>query len=391
MGGSVSGVQGRLLRWARETANMTVAEVAEKFKKTSEEIDAWEQGTDAPTYPQLEKLAYEIYKRPLAIFFLSAPPDEPKPRTEFRSLPDTDLGLLQRQTVLLIRKGRSFQAGLHELYQGGNPVERPIFRQIRLSTTEPVATQAERVRAALEITLDDVRAQPDVDSVLKLWRRKIEAEGVFVFKDSFKQREISGFCLRDDQFPIIMINNSTTKTRQIFSIVHELAHLLFDRSGISRFDSSGINELPPQDRAIEAFCNSIAAEILVPAADFAAAEREWGRDPRRATDDEFALLASQYHVSRSVILRRFLDQGRITQAFYLQKDREWNEQVTGKGGGGGDYYNTQSAYLSERYLREVVSQYARRQITKTEAADLIGVKPKNFATFEDLVLRNAAA
>ncbi len=71
------------------------------------------------------------------------------------------------------------------------------------------------------------------DDALKLWRRAIEAHGVFVFKDSFKQGAISGFCLRHDEFPIILINNSTTKTRQTFSLLHEL-FLLFNRSGISR-------------------------------------------------------------------------------------------------------------------------------------------------------------
>jgi Zn-dependent peptidase ImmA (M78 family)/transcriptional regulator with XRE-family HTH domain len=382
----VSAVQPELLKWARESVNMTTAQVAQRLRKRPEDIEAWEAGRGGPTYSQLERLAYEIYKRPLAIFFLPTPPAEPKPRTEFRSLPDADLSSLQRHTMLLIRRGHSFQAGLDELYQGRNPAERPIFREVRLSTSQPVVGQADRVRASLRVSLEKVRNEPDDDSALKLWRRAIEARGVFVFKDGFKQKEISGFCLRHDEFPLILVNNSTTKTRQIFSLVHELAHLLFNRNGISRFDNAGIDELPPHDRAIERFCNSIAAEVLVPAVDFSVAVRQWGYNPTDASDEAFAALASRYHVSRSVILRRFLDQGRVTQAFYLEKDREWSSQRE-KGGRGGDYYNTQGAYLSERFLNEVVSHYARRLITKTEAAELIGVKPRNFAAFEDLVMR----
>jgi transcriptional regulator with XRE-family HTH domain len=49
---------------------LSVAEVAQMLKRPPEEIEAWESGEDAPTYPQLEKLAYQIYKRPLAVFFL---------------------------------------------------------------------------------------------------------------------------------------------------------------------------------------------------------------------------------------------------------------------------------------------------------------------------------
>jgi Zn-dependent peptidase ImmA (M78 family) len=367
---------------------MTTIDVAEKFKKSAEEIESWEAGRTAPSYAQLERLAYEIYKRPLAIFFLPAPPEEPKPRTEFRSLPDAELTSLQRHTLLLIRKAHAFQTALTELYDGRNPADRPIWREIRLDTRAPVAAQAARVRELLNVPIDEISAQANDDAALKIWRRAIEARGVFVFKDSFKQEEISGFCLRDDEFPIIMINNSTTKTRQTFSLIHELAHLLFDRSAITRFDDHGIDELPPIDRAIERFCNSIAAEILVPSADFGAAVRQWAHDPRDAPDKAFAVLANRYHVSRSVILRRFLGQGRVTQAFYVQKDQEWSAQRE-RGGGKGDYYNTQGAYLSERFLHEVVSRYTRRLISKTEAADLIGVKPKNMDAFQERVLRGA--
>jgi Zn-dependent peptidase ImmA (M78 family)/transcriptional regulator with XRE-family HTH domain len=384
----VSGVQPELLKWARVSANMTTADVAEKINKEPDDIEAWEAGRGAPSYSQLERLAYEIYKRPLAIFFLPVAPEEPKPRTEFRSLPDADLSLLKRETVLLIRKAHAFQTALDELYQARNPAEHPIWREIRLTTERPVTVQAEHVRTSLGVSIDQVRAESDDDAALKLWRRAIEARGVFVFKDSFKQREISGFCLRHDEFPVIVINNSTTKTRQIFSLVHELAHVLFNRNGISRFDNAGIDDLPPRDRAIERFCNSVAAEVLVPAPDFATAVREWGHNPQEASDEAISVLANRYHVSRSVILRRFLDEQRVTEAFYLQKDREWTAQRE-RGGRGGDYYSTQGAYLSERFLQDVVSRYSRRLITKTEAADLIGVKPKNFNAFQDLVLRSA--
>jgi Zn-dependent peptidase ImmA (M78 family) len=389
-GEPVVGVQPELLRWARESANMTVADVAQKFTKRSEEIEAWESGDGAPSYPQLERLAYEIYKRPLAIFFLPAPPDEPKPRTEFRSLPDADLSQLDRQTVLLIRKGHAFQAALDELYEGRNPVDRPLWREITLSTAQRVSTQAQRVREALAIPLEQIRLLADDDAALKLWRRAVEARGIFVFKDSFKQGDISGFCLRHDEFPVVVINNSTTKTRQIFSLLHELAHLLFNRNGISRFDDAGIDRLPPNDRRIERFCNSVAAEILIPADDFARGVRDWNRDPRQASDEDFAALARRYHVSRSAILRRFLDQGLVDPEFYAERDREWTAQFGRSGKSGGDYYNTQGAYLSERFLRDVVASYARRAISKSEAAEMIGVKPRNFAAFEDLVHRGSS-
>ncbi len=342
----------------------------------------------APTYAQLEKLAYEIYKRPLALFFLPVPPDEPKPRTEFRSLPQVELGRLSRDTTLLIRKGRAFQAALVELYGDRSPVAKPIWREIHVSHSHDVVSQATNLRSLLGVDIESVRLLPDADAGLKLWRRAIEKVGIHVFKESFEQKEYSGFCLWHPEFPVIVINNSTTKTRQVFSLIHELAHILFDKSGISRFDDVSINELPQADRIVERFCNALAAEVLLPSADFQSASR--GFEPNRATDQQFADLANRYHVSRSVVLRRFLDRDEVSLDFYLAKDREWLEQRKEKSQGG-SYYSTQGVYLSERFMQEVVSRYSRRLLTKAEAAEMIGVKPRNFEGIEDMVLRGNAA
>ncbi|MDR4521261.1 MAG: helix-turn-helix transcriptional regulator [Nitrosomonas sp.] len=69
---AVLGIKPEILRWARTTVGMSISEVADSLKRKPEEIEAWEAGHSAPTYPQLEKLAYQIYKRPLAVFFRTA-------------------------------------------------------------------------------------------------------------------------------------------------------------------------------------------------------------------------------------------------------------------------------------------------------------------------------
>ncbi len=386
----VVGVQGRVLSWARETANLSVTEVAEKLKKTPEIIEAWEEGASAPSYAQLEALAYDLYKRPLALFFLPAPPDEPRAQTEFRSLPAEDLVALDRDTVFLIRKARAFHHALDELYGGRAPAASPLWKEVPLSERRSIDAQAGAVRDALGVTLEMQRAWKDDDQALKEWRRRIEARGVFVFKHAFKQREISGFCLVDDELPLIMINNSTTKTRQIFSLVHELAHVLVRRSGISTFGEREIERLPNADREVERFCNAVAAEILVPSTDFESQAIRWTTPPAEADDAQYATLAERYHVSREVILRRFLDRGQVSREFYRAKTDAWGAQKAEKSGSGGNYYATQGAYLSETFVREVFSRYSRRLINQFDAAELIGLAPKNFLKFQDQVLQGAA-
>ncbi|EQD79167.1 protein containing DUF955, partial [mine drainage metagenome] len=134
--------------------------------------------------------------------------------------------------------------------------------------------QAAAVRSYLGITLDEQIRWKDDEHALKKWRKAIEDKGVFVFKESFDQKDISGFCLVDGQFPIVYLNNSTTKTRQTFSLLHELAHLLLSINGLSKFDQRYVDRLPDQEKQIERFCNAIAAEILIPSPDFQMQEKQ---------------------------------------------------------------------------------------------------------------------
>lgn len=385
----VEGVQPEVLRWARETVGLSIDEVATMLRIPSAEVADWEAGAGAPTYAQLEKLAYQVFKRPLAVFFLPAPPAEKVPQREFRTLPDADMRSLTRDTYLQVRQAQAFQLSLREVFGGRNPAADMIWKSLSLSLSESVSQQAERIRDALGITLEEQASWRNDDLALKQWRKAIEDAGIFVFKSAFKQREISGFCLMDDAFPIIYLNNSTTKTRQIFSLLHELAHLLLSMNGLSKLDSGYIDALPQAERNIERFCNAIAADVLIPHTAFDRLVAGLPADVESASEEAFAELAGYFGVSREAVLRRMLDQGRVSQAFYKRKATIWSAQR--REATGGSYYANQGAYLSDRFAREVVGRHYRHQITLEQAADFLGIKPKSFAGFEAHVLHGAGA
>ncbi|WP_352451909.1 helix-turn-helix transcriptional regulator [Mesorhizobium sp. M0106] len=62
-----------LITWARESAGFTPAEAASRLKHEEDAYLAWEAGEEMPTLPQLRKIA-ELFKRPLAVFYLPEPP-----------------------------------------------------------------------------------------------------------------------------------------------------------------------------------------------------------------------------------------------------------------------------------------------------------------------------
>ena len=125
-----------MLKWARETAGLGVDDVVTKMKRkrvTAETVLSWENGEDSPSYAQLERIAYEIYKRPLALFFFPEPPQEETPKQSFRTLPDYAIERLPARLRFLIRKARVMQLNLAELYDNANPAPQRIVRDLTLT------------------------------------------------------------------------------------------------------------------------------------------------------------------------------------------------------------------------------------------------------------------
>ena len=378
-----------VLQWARTTAGLTVEDVVQKLNRkkiTVETITAWENGEQAPDYIQLERLAYEVYKRPLAIFFFPAPPTEETPQQAFRTLPDSEIQRLSPRLRFLLRHAQAMQQNLYELYEGVNPVERQIVRDLHFSLEQPAHDLAQTVRQFLGIELAEQFQWRSSDEAFKAWRSALEECGIFVFKDAFKEDEVSGFCLHDDRFPLIYVNNSTATTRQIFTLFHELAHLLSGTGGIDTVDDQYIRDLSGRNRTVEILCNRFAGVFLVPDADF---DERIKKIP--INDTTVSTLANQYSVSREVILRRLLDKQLITRSYYERMVEEWQNNWSGRAGSGGDYYRTQGTYLGERYLELAFSRLYQNRISVDQLAEYLGVKVNNVPGMEALLFPRGAA
>jgi len=383
---SMAGVNPEVLRWARERAGYTQDEVAAALGKDTSTIQRWEVGEGSPTYSQLEKLAYHLYKRPLAVFFFPDPPDEPDLSQEFRTLPDFELDDLTADTRYALRQGEAMQLALRELNDGRNPSPQKIFVDIQVRSTESAARLARQVRHYLDVPLRTQIEWQSNDQALQRWRDAVQDKGIFVFKRSLKQRDVCGFSLLDDQFPVIYLNNSTPRTRQIFTVFHELAHLLLHTNGVTKRDDRYISSLSGTPRRVEVFCNAFAAELLVPSDDF----DEHLRRPRY-DDQWFSATADRYHVSREVILRKLLDRGLIDDRRYREKADQWiRESREREARGGGNYYATQATYLGQKFLDLAFSRYYQGRCTLEQLADYLNVRVQSIPGLEQRALKAAA-
>ncbi len=189
-------------------------------------------------------------------------------KQSFRTLPEYEISQIPPNMRYLIRKAEAMQINIAELNDNINPAEKLIVDDLRFESSVAINDMTEKVRNYLNITLNVQLGWKDNDEAFNTWRKIIENFGVFVFKEAFKDDNFSGFCIFDEIFPVIYINNSKSKTRQIFTLFHELAHLLFGTGGIDILSKDYVNILTGDEKKIETICNSFAGEFLVPTSDF---------------------------------------------------------------------------------------------------------------------------
>jgi len=367
----------KIITWARERNGLTVEELAASVRKKPEDIRKWESGQTSPSYTSLEDLAYRCFHIPLAVFFFPEPPPIDDPVNKFRRLPDYEFSRLSSDTLQLIRMSQGYQESLGELISV--PSERQIFKDLTSNNLGPYEL-AEKVRKYLGITLGRQFKFTEMDTAFKAWRHAIENAGIFTFKNSFKDKFISGFCLLHQQFPIVVINNSNSFTRQIFTLIHELGHIIYGIHGITDIDETYFNHMDTSEKTLEIKCNQFAGEVLVPSNVFKKEISVFNI----VGPEIIHQLAEKYSVSREVILRKFLDFNLVSKEYYEQKSAEWNyEYLRAKGGKqGGDWYYTTLSYLGEGFARLAYENYYQGRLTKEQLAYHLNINAKNLDTLQ---------
>ncbi len=389
----ITGINSEILKWARERSGYSLEAAAKALNKEKPFIVECESGARSLTYVQLEKLA-DKYKRPVALFFLPNPPEEQK-LDEKLALRSRDVKKLKPKTLFLFRQAYSRQLSLMELNNEKNLSEDLIFRDIQptssnIDLNEEYASElAERTRAYLKISVEMQSNWENEKIALETWRNHIQEKGVFVFKDAFRDELVDGFCLLHYEFPIIYLNNSRPSLIQVFSLFHELGHILIGKNGITP-DIAGT--IKTEFAELDIFCNQFTHEFLVPTKDF-----KKRLNFSEYNDKVIQELAKFYNVSHHVILLKLIKLGILPQKIYYQKVRKWAEQheyFKHKEGsnreiGGADYYNTQLSYLGHKYTSLAFEKYHQELISFEKLADYLNVKAKHIRELEKRFLRKA--
>lgn len=369
MAEKITSVNYEMLAWARVQSSIPLETVEKKLKNVS----MWENGEDYPTYAQLRTLS-DLYRKPLAVFFFPEPPNIKNIPSSFRTLPENASSIITKEVTKVIDWARVMQLNLYELNDQVNPAEKKIT-DISFDISS-IGSTAKQLREVLDAPLSEQKKIHKLTDAFEYWRECFFNVGIYVFKEAFKDNAVSGFCIYDEEFPVICINNSLSLSRQIFTLFHEMYHLIHQTGGIDLLDDSIISSQQYDGYEIERQCNKFAGEFLVPTNDFLTIARRMGR----LDDKKIENLASMYNVSREVIMRKLLDNRMITIQQYEEKREEYNaeyfrfSEASKKKNGGGNYFHTQLAYKGKQYTELAFNGYYAQKYPVTQLARYMGMK-----------------
>ena len=155
----------------------------------------------------------------------------------------------------------------------------------------------------------------------------------------------------------------------MFTLMHEVAHIFVGQTGVSVFDSM----LPPSG-SVEKFCDSVAAEFLVPEHKLL---EIW---PEIKLKDPYNAIASKFKVSSLVVARRALDVGLIDNAefFGFYRSTKPSHEPDKFEKKGGDFWRMQKWRLGYKFANAVYEAVQDGRMTYTEAYSLTDLHGDTF-------------
>ncbi len=382
----LSGVNNDIIRWAREFYNLEVEEAAKSIGISVEKLIDWEEGKDYPTYAKLRKLS-EVYRKPSAIFFFPEPPQLPTIKGDLRTLSDEVVNSFSKNVIMQFEKAKVYQLSLAELY-----TDRKSVLENRENFPTDIDELCSYMRTLIDFPIAAQKARKNTKIVFEIFRERLYDLGIYVFKESFKDNSISGLCLQDEKYPVIIVNNSMSFARQIFTLFHELYHLIIGTSGAEIIRDDFFVTLDQSQTELEKKCDRFANAFLIPKEDF-----KMELEKQELDEDRIVQLAKTYSVSREAIMYTLWTLGVITsneyselkEIFYGEAIRNVKKEDDEKKSRG-NYYATKLSYLGQRYTGDVFKLYFSGKIDNIKTSEMLQSKVNQLPKLETAYFKGVA-
>lgn len=367
------------IKWAIQRAGAELEELLLSFPKLSE----WINEESDPTVKQLEKLTKKLHV-PFGYMFSDDLPEENITFPFFRSgKQSSEKVSLNVYHTIQILKDR--QVWLTEYMKESGYEKLPFVGKFNKETD--YLTIVNDIRNTLKLLQNWASKHQTWERTLDFITYKIEEAGIIVTFNGVVENntrrkinvdECRGFVLVDELAPFLYINSADTKAAQMFTLIHELAHIWIGES--AGFD---LNNMLPADDPVELLCDKIAAEFLVPGELLI---KVFQREQRIPT------LSRQFKVSPIVIGRRLLDLGLMDKNAFFSFYNEYIDFINKKKenqGSGGNFYATAKKRISLRFANYINNAVNENKLLYREAYKLTSLKGDTYSRFmKELLLQS---
>lgn len=363
----LNNIRPEMLAWAFERAGFDEEMAVKAFPK----LASWLSGEKLPTVSQLQQFAKRFYV-PFGYLFLQNVPNEMIPFPMFRGeagvMNHFDLNVYDTVNTI-----RTRQDWLEEYLVQNDIATCHLMNRITLQT--PIGEAVNLLRGILELEPRWAFSLARTDVAVGVLTERLEQAGVFVAYNgvvgnntqrTLKVSECRGFALVNDVAPYIFVNSADSKSAQLFTLVHEVAHVMLGISAGHAGEEIGAHD------AYEKYCDSMAAEFLVPAQ---VLRETWNHDIKKQT--------RLFKVSEIVVARRAHDLGLLSDIAYQNFWMEYSHRPVAekKKGGGGDFYLTSVKRVGRLFAIHVRNAVNSRQLEYTEAYRLTGLSGNTYQHF----------
>lgn len=367
----IENINSNLIEWAITRAGFKL----EEFFVKNPKVEEWINGINHPTIKQLEDFTHKVHV-PFGYLFLNEPPLEelniPFFRTGKGDVHKVSLNVYH--TIQMLQERQTWltdyltESGYDDLKFVGSYDENANYKEI-----------VRDIRKTLELHVGWAEEYKTWEETLDFLTRKIEEIGVIVTyngvvgnntRRKIDVEECRGFVLVNEKAPFLFINSADAKAAQMFTLIHEIAHIWLGES--AGFD---IDDMLPADDPIEILCDKVAAEFLVPENHF---QELW------KTTKNFKTLSRKLKVSPIVVARRALDLNLITKGdffefynayiknFHLKKENQAS---------GGNFYATSRKRVSLRFANYVNNAVKENNLLYRDAYRLTNLRGNTYEKF----------
>lgn len=352
------------LRWCMNDASISSSDLSSRISISESVINKALHGEAGLTFVQIQKLGQFFGRTPL--FYLQPGPVEQVEIStpEFRTLKNKlhNLSPQTKKIVELVERHRQLYVDLLDELSYSPPT---LFSPPPTESLPPEEV-ASVARAWLGIT---------VENTFDAYRKAIEKHGVLVFRTNgyngkWKIPEsdpVIGFSLFHSQYPVVVVKKDPSEARQLFTLAHELGHILLFKE--STVDSP---ESLVSHAGKERLANQFASHFLLPSLSLSQINCDsLPRDPSQL-EQELRPYRRMWGVSNDVILIRLIEENRLAQSVYDNfvkwRDECLPNETTVSAGSRAWRYREPLHIFGDPYVRTVLQALEEKKLTLVKAS-----------------------